>query len=244
MRSLIPVVLLLASSTTVAAQTDPARWRVSVSGGAQSESRAVTDRFEFQENIETASNSVRYRGNPDVLVDLGAGFRFWRNIGAGVAVSRFTHDGSATIDATRPHPFFFGRPRTFSADIRGVTRTETAAHVQVFFDAFTSEHLRLVLSAGPSSFHVEQDLVDQVEYDEVYPYDTATFRNATTKTSKATAAGFNAGADLAWMFTHRVGAGLLLRWSRGRVELDTPDDRTIKVNVGGAQGGIGLRLLF
>src|SRR5262245_63261619 len=130
MRPLLAAALLFAWSAPAAAQTDPGRWRVSISGGAQSKPRAVSDRFDVSENLETAATDVRYKGNPDALVDLAGGYRFWRNIGAAVAVTRFTHDGSARIDASRPHPFFFSRPRTFSGDLQQVTRAETAAHVQ------------------------------------------------------------------------------------------------------------------
>ena len=81
-------------------------------------------------------------------------------------------------------------------------------------------------------------------YDEEYPFDVATFRSATTRRSKATVTGFNAGADLRWMLSRNIGVGGMLRYIRGSVDLETEDDRQISVRAGGLQVGGGLRIGF
>ena len=102
----------------------------------------------------------------------------------------------------------------------------------------------LVLSGGPSWLNVEQELVTDVLYDETYPFDTATFRSAPTRRSKASVTGFNAGADLQWMFGRHIGVGGMVRFIRGSVDLTTENDRRISVRAGGVQAGGGLRIGF
>ena len=107
-----------------------------------------------------------------------------------------------------------------------------------------SLHGRGRLFGGPSYFTVEQEVVTGVEADEVYPFDTAEFRRATTARAKGSAVGFNAGLDFARMFGRRVGAGALVRYARASVDLDAPAARRVSTDGGGMQATIGMRVLF
>ena len=56
--------------------------------------------------------------------------------------------------------------------------------------------------------------------------------------------GFNAGADLRWMFSRNIGVGGMVRYIRGSVDLD---DRGRSPNLGAGgwlQVGGGLRIGF
>ena len=97
---------------------------------------------------------------------------------------------------------------------------------------------------GPSILHVNQAVVTDVNYSEEYPYDTAAFTGVDSRDVKASATGFNAGADVRWMFSRHVGLGGLVRFTRGTVDLDGPDNRTITVDAGGTHVGAGLRVVF
>jgi hypothetical protein len=93
-------------------------------------------------------------------------------------------------------------------------------------------------------FSVRQSLVTGVEVTETYPYDSATFKGATAEDATATAAGFNAGADLFWMFSRHVGAGRSdpgLARARASAHGRGPHrvSRCRRVQAGG-----GLRLMF
>jgi hypothetical protein len=228
------------------AQPDPvpARVVISLSGGMQAAPTTFSDRFEFGRNLENASVEVQYGLQPAILFDGGIGIRLWQNVGAGVAVSHATRDDSADIDARIPHPFFFERLRTVTGSQSGINRTETAAHVQLQYSIATTPSVTLVLSAGPSWLNVAQELVTDVEYDETFPYDEATFRSAPARRSTASAIGFNAGAELRWMFARHVGAGGFARFTRATVDLETHDSRRIAVRAGGVQAGGGLRIAF
>jgi hypothetical protein len=92
--------------------------------------------------------------------------------------------------------------------------------------------------------NIEQTLVTDVEYSEAYPYDTAEFTGASTRRASRSATGFNAGADVTWMFSRQVGAGGLVQFSRARANVSPGEGRTIAVDAGGVQFAGGLRLFF
>jgi hypothetical protein len=243
-------VLLIGATAVVAltaetqAQDAPSRVVVTVGGGVQSAGPGLTDHFEFERNIETAIVDVRYPAKPGVLVDGGVGFRLWKNLGVGVAVSRTTGEGAADVDAKIPHPLQFQQPRTVIGEQSGITHQETGVHAQLQFSIPATRRLILVLSAGPSRLNVEQEIVTDVLYDEEYPFDIATFRSATTRPSKASVTGFNAGGDLRWMLGRHIGVGGMVRFIRGSVDLTTDNDRRIRVRAGGVQAGGGIRVTF
>ena len=139
------------------------------------------------------------------------------------------------MDARIPHPFQFEQPRTVEGEQDAITHAETGVHVQLRYSIPMSSRVMLVLSGGPSRLNVEQELVTDVLYDEEYPFDEATFRSAPTRRSKASVTGFNAGADLQWMFGRNFGLGGMVRFIRGSVELTTDNDRRISVRAGGLQ---------
>jgi hypothetical protein len=159
-------------------------------------------------------------------------------------VSYFTRDDIASTTSSVPHPFFFDTPREVVGDATGVKRTETAAHVQAQYLINTGGRLRIVLSAGPSFFNVEQDLVSEIIVNETYPFDTAAFGSAVKAAAKGSAVAFNAGADVMWMFGRTVGAGGLIRFSKATVDLDAPNNRTLSVDAGGFFAGGGIRFVF
>jgi hypothetical protein len=226
------------------AQSDPPRFVVGVSGGVQGSAPTVSDHFEFERNVETATVDVKYPTTPQALIDAGIGVRLWKHLGAGVAVSYAMRSGSAEVDAQIPHPLAFGQPRMVEGSQGGIDTAETDVHVQLLYAVQTSPRITLTLSAGPSIVHLEQELLNGVTYDETYPFDVATFRSAQSRRAKASAAGFNAGADLRWMFSRSIGLGGLVRYSRATVDLATSDNRTLSIRAGGVQGGVGIRIVF
>jgi hypothetical protein len=230
--------------TRAEAQPEPPRVVIGVSGGGQGAGSSLSDHFEFERNVETATVDVKYPTRPHTLIDGGIGVRLWKHLGAGVAVSNAMRSGSAEVDARIPPPLQFGQLRTIDGTQRGIDTRETDVHVQVLYAVQTSPAITLTLSAGPSIVHLEQELVNGVNYDEAYPFDVATFRSADSRRAKASAAGFNAGADIRWMFSRSIGLGGLVRYTRGTVDLTTTDNRTLSVQAGGVQGGVGVRIVF
>ncbi|HEU4892892.1 MAG TPA: hypothetical protein VFT47_15160, partial [Vicinamibacterales bacterium] len=101
----------------------------------------------------------------------------------------------------------------------------------------------VTLAGGPSVLDIQQSIVTDVNYTEEFPYDTATYVGVDSQRASGTATGFNAGADVRWMFTRTIGVGGLVRYARASVDL-TRNGRTVKVDAGGAQVGGGIRLAF
>lgn len=242
--SLVSVALAVLAASPVAAQTWSERVHISVNGAFQATANDFSDRFTFERELETGSTEVDYPVQGGFIFDAGAGFRFWKNLAAGVSVSYFTRDETATTTSSFPHPFFFNQPRAVTGEATGVNRSETTVHVQAMYLINSGGKLRLVLSGGPSFFDVQQDLVTGVTITETYPFDTAAFASATTSREQGSTVSFNVGADVMWMLAPRFGVGGLVRYARATVDLDAPSNRTISVDAGGVYAGGGIRILF
>lgn len=236
---------LVAAAAPAAAQTTgSSRGYISASAISQPANAAISDHFTFDANVETATVDVRYPSKAGLGADGGAGIRVWKQFGVGVAVSYVASTGSASIDASIPHPFVFGQPRLISGQEGSMTRSETGAHVQLLYFVPATGKLHFVVSAGPSMLSLQQEVVTEVHYSETYPYDTALYSRATTKQAKGSAVGFNVGADVQWMFNRRVGIGALVRFTRAQVDIDIASGRTLTVDAGGVQAGGGVRIGF
>ena len=106
------------------------RFTISVNGGYQPSSTSFDDRFTFDLNHETASVNTDYSVDAGPLFDAGVGFRIWKGLGAGIAISRFSVDSTGQAEASLPHPLFFQRNRQLSGETTGITRNETGIHIQ------------------------------------------------------------------------------------------------------------------
>jgi len=243
MRRWLLAVVLLSCARVSDAQTWSERVWAGVDGGVQTSSPSLSDSFEVQEFVETGTVHVDYPKESSSLFGGSVGVRVWKRFGVGVAVTEATSRSSASVTAQIPHPFFFNRLR----DIAGATdteRDELGTHIQFAYLANLGRRIRLILSAGPSVIRVEQTFVTDVKFSQEYPYDTATFTGATTRRSSASKTGFNAGADVTWMFSRQIGAGGLVRFTRATVAEDAGNGRTVSVDAGGLQVGAGVRFLF
>ena len=238
------VAIVVGVAGTVSAQTWSEKVHISINGAFQTASNDFSDRFEFQKDLETGTTETEYPVSSGFLFDGGGGVRLWKNLGAGVAVSYFTHKDTASTTTRSPHPFFFNQFREVTGEAPNSSRTETAVHVQAMYFINPSGPLRVVLSAGPSFYNVEQDLVTEVVLRETFPFDTAEFSSARTQKVKGSAPAFNAGADVMWMLGRTFGVGGILRFSKATVDLDAPNNRTISVDAGGFYAGGGVRILF
>jgi hypothetical protein len=101
----------------------------------------------------------------------------------------------------------------------------------------------VTLFGGPSFFQVEQDIVNDFEYSESYPFDTATFTRAVAASQSESAVGVNVGGDVAYFFSRQVGVGGTVQYSGATVEMTTPSG-TADIKAGGLQVGGGIRLRF
>jgi hypothetical protein len=240
----IAILLLASASPALAQGTWPGRVVISVNGGVQSSARTFDDRITRPLYLEEATFDIDYATESELFFDGGAIVRLWGNLGAGVAVSRYTDDTAATVEGNLPHPFHFNQPRSIEGETPELRRRETATHLQVAWMAAPTERVRFVVSGGPSWIQAEQGVVTEVRYTEAFPFDEATFSSVDRVIEKETAVGFNVGVDVIWAFSRNVGVGGLLRFSRATANIAPAEGRSIELELGGLQAGGGIRILF
>jgi hypothetical protein len=244
-RRIIIALSILALAVPLAhAQQPPApRGVLSINGGWQASDRTFSDPFTFDQYAETARADIDYAAKAGPVYEGGLGVRVWKALGFGVSFSSYRDSSPATVSATIPHPFFFGRARAIEGSV-SAKHEETSINAQIMAFVPAGSRVLVIISAGPSLMTVRQTLVTAVRWDESYPYDTSTFRAPDTKTPSGSVTGFNAGADLVFRFGRSFGIGALVRYTQAKVDLSPADGRTMTVDVGGLQAGAGIRLIF
>jgi hypothetical protein len=253
MRPFVIALLFPLLAIPAAAQTRPprpqgppadAKWFVAVNAAAQNAAGTFRDSFTYEAFAESGTIDAEYPGKTGAMFDVAAGRRVWRRLGLAAVFSRASASGGAPLSARVPHPLYLDQHRDVTGEAGDISRTETAAHVQFFYDMRPRGAMRVRLSAGPSFFAVEQRIVETIETSEVYPYDSTEFRSATLRDASGSGIGLNAGLDVSWMFSRRFGIGGLVRYTRSSFDLDAEGSRTVPSDAGGFQAGGGLRIAF
>jgi hypothetical protein len=224
--------------------TPEAKGFLSVNGVFQATSNTFTEQLEFTEFVETGTIESRFGAKPAVGLDGTLGIRVWRRFGVGVGMSTYSSPSGEGGDVTAriPHPFHFNQHREVSGDA-DLSRKETAIHASLLYFAPVGRRMLAVLGGGATYFQADQNFVNRVLYDQEYPYDTVTFRGVDRDNESASGLGFNASADLSFRFSKSFGVGAAVRYSHATLPF-TPGDREVKVDVGGLQAGLGLRVIF
>lgn len=239
------VLLVLMAPPTCGAQ--PAAWPgravITFNAAAQATTTRFGDRFTFEQYLEQATVDTSYKVASAPLFDGGVTVRVWRNVGVGLAISRFADRGTAGVAAGVPHPFHFNRPRAVEGQAQRIQRTETGVHLLLAWMTPITRRVRFMFAAGPSWMNVEQSVVNAVRYTEEYPFDSATFTTAELERESRGAVGFNAGVDVIWVFSNNVGVGGLLRFARAKATV-RPSGRDLDLDAGGLHAGGGIRILF
>jgi outer membrane protein with beta-barrel domain len=189
---------------------------------------------------EAAVINTTYQRKLAPGIDVGGGARVWRSLSLGIEGSRVTKSDSGSVDAQMPHPFFFGRPRAVSGTPSGLSRDETAIHVQARWLVPMRPRWQLAIGGGPSWLSVGQDLVQDVNVTQTYPFDTATFASVTTQRVTKSRVGFNATADVTFLLRPHVGVGVSSTFSHAHIPLTD----SAATDAGGLHVSGGLRFRF
>lgn len=236
----VVAVMLVGSAGTATAQTSG----FFSANGVFATTSDFSDSAVFTKFVEQGELAADYGSGNAPSFDVGGGVRLGEQFGLGVSVTAFSTDGDADVTATVPHPLYFNRDRQVAGALTDVTRQEIAVHVQASWMVPVNEQLEVAVFGGPTFFRVKQDLVNDVLFSQVYPFDTATFTGATTGTPSKSTVGFNVGADVAYYFSERIGVGFLARFSRATADLPSIEGATVGVDAGGLHTGGGLRIRF
>ena len=219
-------------------------------GAAVASEDMVTFEHVFTLFREDATARVTYRNPTGASFDFGGGFMFTPGLGVGVTFGGTAHLKPAELYLNIPHPTVFNRHASDSSETdRDFERVEGAVHLHLVGAVELSPRARFRLFGGPSYFRVEQDLVSDIGYNQVFTLGGSNRidinRYEYVDGVEGTGWGFHAGADLSFFFTRVVGIGAVARYSRATIELVDPlSDSTFDVKAGGLQVGGGLRLKF
>lgn len=242
--ALILLPALLAGAPSARAQAGSDRVRISVEGGIPLASAGFSQAFTRTVNLETARFTTDLSPNASGFAGAGARIRIARAFSAGLTMTVASGSANGSLDAVVPHPFYFNQPRSFVGDIDGLDRRETAVHLELGWTVPMWRKAALSLFGGPSRIALRQALATRVNYDEAFPFDTATYASADSTVVTSAALGFHAGADITWRLGARVGVAGLVRYSRAPVSLSAGAGNDVDTVAGGVQAGGGLRLFF
>jgi hypothetical protein len=218
---------------------------VSVNGAFQTSGDDFGETVTFRENAEDGRFTTDYDVKSGPALNISVGASLWRNIGIGVGVTRYSKNTPTAFSASVPHPFFFNRPRDVEGEVVGTEREELAVHVQARATFVPTRRIQAVVFGGPSFFAVKQDIVNDFELTEMYPYDSATFSRGITTKLDESKIGFNVGADVGYFFTRQVGVGGGVQWAATTIDGSASGGTgTFEIKAGGFQVGAGLRLRF
>jgi hypothetical protein len=237
-------VLALLCAASASAQ---GRLRISVNGGQQTSTTAVTQEQMFDRYFEQGSFTFERAVPKAPIYDLGLAVRLWRGLHAGAAVSMFDKTGNGAVTARVPHPLQFNKQRTTTGDIADAKRREIGQHITFGWAIPAAGGLDFLVFGGPSIFTTEQLFVTSLNLSlekEVFPFDELAFPGAQTETLRENVLGYNAGVDMTWRFVRHVGVGLLVRYSKGKKAFEPTGMPAVEVEVGGLHAGAGLRLAF
>ena len=111
----------------------------------------------------------------------------------------------------------------------------------MWFVPFTDK-VSFMFAAGPSFFSVKQTFVTGVSFTEQPPnFNSVVINSLDFAERRESGVGFNISGDMNYSFTPNLGAGVLLRYTRGTAGFDFADE-TVDVHPGGFQFLVGGRI--
>ncbi len=210
-----------------------------------SESLSFADTGRRTENVSFVTDYASTRG---ALFDVGAGVRLAKSIGVGVSASWFRRSSSAVFDLKMPSPIAANSPLNVTGSVSDLRRRELGIHIHALQALPIGSRARVMLSGGPSVFHVKQDLVRSIQFDVLPGFASLTFDQALVTPVERTVVGYNVGADVTWAIASHFGIGAVTRYSRATATLDpgaqSSINRAIEMHVGGLHLGGGIQWRF
>lgn len=226
-----------------APEAKQSRFTVMLNAAYDFGSLSFTDSKTFDLFQETARFDSSYEVGSGAGFDGGIQFDVTPRIGVAASVSVTDRDAEASFSASLPHPLFFDQPRDVSGSASGLTYKEQSIHVGLTLRG-SSGKLDFTGLGGVTFFKVEADLVANVEFDQLYPFDTVTLTGASQVSAEDSPIGFHIGGRIDYRFSDHVGLGAQLRFSRATAELSIPEVTSVEIDAGGAQAAVGIRLYF
>ena len=176
----------------------------------------------------------------------GAAFDLQYNLstkfGVRAGFQTFARKADGTFEASVPHPFFFGKPRTVSGSQADMDFTESAITLTAVYRAGSGKW-KLNLEGGPAFFNVDATVAEHLTLGEVYPYDTLQFGGVTTVQKSVSPFGFAVGLEIGRELSDAIMLVAQGRFSQGSSDLDL-NGQKMTVKAGGGQVRVGLRIIL
>lgn len=238
---------VLAGAVEAAAQTDQSRFFLGVSGAFEPGTQTYADNGTFTLYDETGRLTVGSEISSGAVLDFGVGARVGGNFLVAANFHRTSSTDEATVSGQAPHPIFFDRPRSFSATVADLKRTEQALHLSIGYRLGLTDKLDLQILAGPSQFRFTQEVVGGVSIAETGGTLTSVNATSTVANRKANTWGGHVGADLSYAMYQSdetsFRLGVYARYAEAASEFLVVSNPA-NTKVGGTQFGAGLRVRF
>jgi len=258
------------AAPTAGPRREPRRtWeRVSlmVSGGLTSGGIDASEATAFSlYHEDTGRLSTRYEFGGARGLDLALRGQALPWLGVEVALSTGSRDGSGTVEAVVPHPLYFSRDRQLERGIEDLALKTRAIHASVVL-THRRGRLRGSVFGGITFFSVEGDVLQKLQFDQVYPFDTEEVAVGAAPVERLEdsprAPSFGASLDVT---LHRYfGLGVMARYASATARLSRQPasaptrepsvlgtqtlwpgtENPVEVGVGGLRVAFGARLYF
>jgi hypothetical protein len=239
---IVSIALFSAHRAHAQAWSDHAR--VSLNAGVQQPSTTFSATTHVPVYGGTSTLTTNYAVPVSAFIDADVILRASGGFGIELGVSSFSKSQTAPVSGTIPHPVLGLPPRPISGTSGPLERNEVVGHIDAAY-VVSAGWIDVAVSAGPSFFTVNQDLVANVTFNESASNDRVTFTGATVTNAQATKLGFNAGVDVGIKLSKNIGVGAVVRYSHASVVFPLETTASgVSADAGGAHVGGGVRLYF
>jgi Outer membrane protein beta-barrel domain len=205
--------------------------------GAQAPSQELVTNTTFEIYGETASQIASQDVGGGLYFDFSGGYKVWKNLAVGVGIAFASSTSDLIVNAQIPDPDFFDRPRSVSTTLTDAKHSQTAINLTGTWMMPVTDKVDVGFQFGPTIFLVSQDVPGTLQVAEPGP----TVTSAALIKDDHTTVGIHFGVDATYLITPRYGAGVLVRYSVGSVDIVGSSDG---LTVGGFQIAFGGRVRF
>jgi hypothetical protein len=205
-----------------------------VDAGVQVGTHKFESNSQFPLYDETATIAASQKGKTSPFIEFRGGYKVWENLLVGIGYSMTSSKSDVQIDASIPDARIFDQFRAVSLTAGDAKLNEGALDISGTWMIPVTDKIDVGLIAGPTVFFVKKDVVSSLTVTEPGP---SVAGNVTRESE--TGVGFHLGVDVQYMLNKRYGIGGLARYSFGKVDVSTGEQK-----VGGLQIGAGGRVRF
>jgi hypothetical protein len=242
--TLVALAMATLATPSPATAEETRRVWLTVGGGAVLGTVDWTAASTWEQYQETAELEAAHEAGPGPALEAAVGVRLTSALGLRATFGWAQRDVDATLRALIPHPLYFDEARELSALAAGLSYRQWTGDLDLEWRPLVGT-VEVTLFGGVSLARIEADMVEQVEVEETFPFDTVSFRSAVTRSVRSDpGVGWSAGVGVAHALGSRFGLGVQLRYTRVPLELGLEGSPTTSIDAGGLQLTAALHVGF